>query len=166
MGEQDCCAANLVKSPGLLHGKMARAKIILASHRKTFAFQGCSPCSARVSSSRGRRQDHRNGVTLLQEQHKAQLKSMVAANKQAMDTMFERMNALIMGRGKAAYKVTAPVTNSNTGRAPSTTNHNKKRCTNRGKFVFHKPETCYELKTNASKRYPGWKSSKNSRALV
>ncbi len=30
-------------------------------------------------------------ITLLQEQHKAQLKSMVAANKQAMDAMFERM---------------------------------------------------------------------------
>ncbi len=43
---------------------------------------------------------------LLQEQHKAQLKLMVAANKQAMDGMFERMNALITGQGKAADKVT------------------------------------------------------------
>jgi hypothetical protein len=93
--------------------------------------------------------------TLLQEQHKAQLESMVATNKQAMDVMFEHINALIVGQGKAVDKVTAPITNSNTGCSPSTTNRNKKKCTNCGKLVFHKPETCYELKTNASKRYPG-----------
>jgi hypothetical protein len=85
--------------------------------------------------------------TLLQEQHKAQLKSMVAANQQAMDTMFECMNAL-------------------TGCAPSITNHNKKRCTNCSKLVFHKPETCYKIKTNTSKCYTGWKSSKNTSVPV
>ncbi len=79
--------------------------------------------------------------TLLQEQHKAQLKLVVAANKQAMDIMFEHMNVFIMGLCKAADKVTAPITNSNTGRAPSTTNCNKKRCTNCGKLIFHKLET-------------------------
>jgi hypothetical protein len=104
--------------------------------------------------------------TLLQEQHKAQLKSMATANKQAMDTMFERMNALIAGHGKAVDKVTAPITHSNTSCAPSTTNRNKKRCTNYGKLVFHKPETCYELRTNTSKHYPGWKSSNNASAPV
>jgi hypothetical protein len=66
--------------------------------------------------------------TLLQEQHKAQLESMAAANKQAMDMMFECMNALIAGHGKAADKATAPITNSNIGHAPSTINRNKKRC--------------------------------------
>ncbi len=64
--------------------------------------------------------------TLLQEQHKAQLESMAAANKQAMDTMFERMNALIVGHSKVADKATAPITNSNTGCAPSIANHNKR----------------------------------------
>jgi hypothetical protein len=52
---------------------------------------------------------------LLQEQHKAQLKSMAAANKQAMDPMFVLMNALITGQGKAADQVTARIPNSNTG---------------------------------------------------
>ncbi len=94
--------------------------------------------------------------TLLQEQHKAQLELMAATNKQAMDAMFEHMNMLIAGHGKAADKVTVPIPSSNTGRAPSTTNCNKKRYTNCGKLVFHKPETCYKLKTNTSKRYPGW----------
>jgi hypothetical protein len=76
------------------------------------------------------------------------------------------MNALIAGQSKAVDKVTAPITNSNTGHASSTTNCNKKRCTNCRKVAFHKPETCYELKTNASKRYPGWKLSKNASAPV
>jgi hypothetical protein len=103
---------------------------------------------------------------LLQEKHKAQLESMAAANKQAIDTMFERTNALIAGHGKAVDKVTAPITNNNTCCTPSPMNHNKKRCMNCRKLVFHKLETCYELKTNASKHYPGWKSSKNASAPV
>jgi hypothetical protein len=39
-------------------------------------------------------------LALLQEQHKAQLEVMVAANKQAMDIMLECMNVLISGQGK------------------------------------------------------------------
>jgi hypothetical protein len=103
---------------------------------------------------------------LLQEQHKAQLKPMVAANKQAMDAMFERINMLIAGHGKAADKVSATIPNSNTGHAHSTTTCNNKTCVNCRKLVFHKPETCYELKTNTCKRYPGWKSCKNASAPV
>jgi hypothetical protein len=105
-------------------------------------------------------------LALLQEQHKAQLKVMVAANKQAMDAMLERMNALITGQGKAADKATAMIPNSNTGKASNITNRGKKVCTSCRKLVFHKPQTCYELESNASKRYPGWKSSKVSSAMV
>jgi hypothetical protein len=43
-------------------GKMARAKTIFASHRKTVVVQGCSPRSPRAGSSRGRRQDNRYDV--------------------------------------------------------------------------------------------------------
>ncbi len=88
---------------------------------------------------------------LLQEQHKAQLKAMAAANKQAIDTMLEHMNALIAGQGKAADKPTAMVPNSDTGQAPS----KKKVFTNCGKLIFHKRQTCYEVESKASKRYPG-----------
>ncbi len=92
---------------------------------------------------------------LLQKQHKAQLKAMVVANKQAMDAMLECMNALIAGQGKATEKSTATVLNSNTDQAPNTANRKKKVCTNCGKLVFHKPQTCYKLESNASKCYPG-----------
>jgi hypothetical protein len=74
-------AANLAESPGLLHRKMARAKTIFASHRKTVMVQGCSPCSPRAGSGSGRRQDTAMMFALLQEQHKAQLEAMAAANK-------------------------------------------------------------------------------------
>ena len=93
-------------------------------------------------------------LALLQEQHKAQLKVMVAANKQAMDAMLERMNALITGQGKAADKATAMIPNHNTGQASNTTNCRKKVCTNCKKLVFYKPLTCYELESNTSKHYP------------
>jgi hypothetical protein len=103
---------------------------------------------------------------LLQEQHKAQLESMAAANKQAMDAMFERMNVLIASQGKVADKVTPTIPNSNTGNASSTTNLKRKKCANCRKLIFHKPETCYELESNASKHYPGWELCKSNGAPV
>ncbi len=93
---------------------------------------------------------------LLQDQHKAQLKVMAAANKQTMDAMLEHMNALIAGQGKALDKATAMIPNSNTGQASNTKNCKKKVCANCRKLIFHKPQTCYELESNTSKCYPGW----------
>ncbi len=135
-------------------GKMARLKTILASHRKTFAVQGCSPSSTTMM------------FALLQDQHKAQLEAMAAANKQAMDAMLERMNELSEGQGKAADKVTTTIPNSNIVHASNTTNCKKKVCATCGKLIVCKPQTCYELESNASKRYPGWKSSKVDSATV
>ena len=96
----------------------------------------------------------------LQDKYKAQLEAMGAANKQVLDAILERMNALIAGQDKAADKVTAMIPNSNTGQASNTANHKKKVCTNCGELVFHK------LEANTSKRYPGWKSSKVDSATI
>jgi hypothetical protein len=60
---------------------------------------------------------------LLHDQHKAQLKAMAAAKKQAMDLMLKRINTLIASQSKAADKVTATIPNSNTDHASNTTNH-------------------------------------------
>ncbi len=76
------------------------------------------------------------------------------------------MNALIAGQGKAVDKPTATVPNSNTSQAPNIVNRKKKVCTNCGKLVFHKPQTCYKVESNASEHYPGWKSSKVASATV
>ncbi len=80
--------------------------------------------------------------------------------------MLERMNALIAGQGMAADKVTATIPNSNTGQVSNTKNCKKKVCANCKKLVFYVPQTCYELESNASKRYPGWKLSKVNSATV
>ncbi len=80
---------------------------------------------------------------------------MAAANTQAMDAMLERMNALIAGQGKLADKVTAMTPNSNIRHTSNTTNRKKKECANCRKLIFNKPQTCYELESYASKRYPG-----------
>jgi hypothetical protein len=85
---------------------------------------------------------------------------MAVANIQAMDAMLEHMNALIAGQGRATDKPTATVPNSNSGQAPNTANCMKKERTNCVKLIFHKPQTCFELESSASKHYPGWKSSK------
>ncbi len=89
--------------------------------------------------------------TLLQEQHKSQLDAMAAANQKAMDAMFQQMNAIIAGQGKAADKENAPPANDNAGNSTGVTKRNKKKCTHCGKHVFHKPTDCYELEANTSK---------------
>jgi hypothetical protein len=162
MGEQNRHAANLAESPGLLHGKMARAKTILASHHKQLQFKDVALAAQEPAAAEEEGETTAMMFALLYDQHKAQLEAMAAANKQAMDAMFEHMNVLIAGQGKVADKVTATIPNSNTGQASNTPNRKKKVCTNSGKFVFHKPQTCYELESNAKKRYPGWQLSINN----
>jgi hypothetical protein len=39
---------------------------------------------------------------------------------------------------------------------------NRKKCTHCGKYVFHKPSDCYELKADISKHWTGWKSVKDA----
>ena len=100
---------------------------------------------------------------LLQEQHKAQLDAMASANQKAMDAMFERMNAIVAGNGPGPDKEnTPPGGNVNPGNDTGTTKRKKKKCPHCGKTVFHKAAECYELEANASKRWTGWKSVKET----
>ncbi len=112
---------------------------------------------------------------LLQDQHKAQLEAMVAAYKQAMDAMLERMNVLIAGKGKAADKVTATIPNSNTGHASNTMNHKMKVCTKCRKLIFHKPQTALSLSPtqasitqdgNQAKPTVGWSDRDWGRQII
>ncbi len=50
---------------------------------------------------------------LLQEQHKAQMEAMLAANQKAMELMMERMNALVAGAQKGHDKENAPSAGNN-----------------------------------------------------
>ena len=58
--------------------------------------------------------------TLLQEQHQSQLEAMAAANKEAMEAMMERMNALVTAQGGRKYN-------------PAADKENEPPPTNRGK---------------------------------
>ena len=100
---------------------------------------------------------------LLQEQHKAQLDAMASANQKAMEAMFERMNAIVAGNGPGPDKEnTPPGGNVNPGNDTGTTKRKKKKCPHCRKTVFHKAAECYELEANASKRWTGWKSAKET----
>jgi len=102
---------------------------------------------------------------LLQEQHRTQLDAMAAANQKAMDVMFEKMNAMVAGKGTGPDKENAPPgTNVNPGAVNDTgpTKRKKKKCPHCGKTVFHKAAECYELEVNANKRWAGWKSVKDT----
>ncbi len=89
---------------------------------------------------------------------------MAALNQKAMETMFERINAIIANNGKTTNKENNPPALSNSGNSSSSgTKRNRKKCRNCGKLiVFHKPTACLELEANAGKRWPGWKSVKDT----
>jgi hypothetical protein len=109
---------------------------------------------------------------LLQEQHQSQLEAMATANKEAMEAMMERMNALVTAQGGRKYNPAAdkenepPPTNrgkeDNTKKGP--TRRKKALCPHCKAFVYHKPEKCLELEANKEKRWPGWKSIKAATA--
>ena len=102
---------------------------------------------------------------LLQEQHRAQLNAMAAANQKAMDVMFERMNAMVAGKGTGPDKENAPPggnANPSAENDTGTTKLKKKKCPHCGKTAFHKAVECYKLEVNASKRWTGLKSVKDT----
>jgi len=56
--------------------------------------------------------------------------------------------------------------NVNPGNNPGSTKRTKKKCPHCGKHVFHKAADCYELEANASKRWTGWKSVKETEEMT
>jgi len=103
---------------------------------------------------------------MLQEQHDKQSAAMAAMNKANMDTMMERMNALVAGRGgdrctpaQKPDKENTPPSGSNISPPvnPDTKKPRKKKalCPHCKTFVLHKFENCYELEVNKNKRWPG-----------
>jgi hypothetical protein len=102
---------------------------------------------------------------LLQEQHQVQLDAMATASQKAMDAMFEWMNDIVVGNGRVGLtdkENIPPVGNVNPGNDNGSTKQTKKKCPHCGKHIFHKPADCYELEANASKRWTGWKSVKET----
>ena len=78
---------------------------------------------------------------LLQEQHRAQLDAMASANQNAMEAMFERMNAIVAGNGPGPDKENLPPGGNikpGPGNDTGTTKRKKTKCPHCGKTVFYK----------------------------
>jgi hypothetical protein len=103
---------------------------------------------------------------LLQEQHKSQMEAMAAANQKSMDAILEQMKAVLVGQGKAADKENVQPANANSGTGTSGAARKNKRCPHCRKHVFHMAANCYELEANASKRWTGWKSVRNTKVTA
>jgi len=104
---------------------------------------------------------------MLQEQHAKQIAQMEATNKTNMDSLLERMNAMIGSNGRRPTQQpdkenTSPSGNiiPPTGGGERVKKPRKKKtlCPNCKTFVLHNPSLCYELEANKATRYPGWKS--------
>ena len=104
--------------------------------------------------------------SMLQEQHEKQMATMAASNKANMDTMMEKMNALVAadgGRKTHTNKENQPPagtagSGSGGGDVSKKPQLKKALCPNCKSFVYHSPDKCYELEANKASRYPGWKS--------
>ncbi len=105
---------------------------------------------------------------MLQELHNKQIAAMTATNKANMDTMMERMNALVTdGAGRRPTQQdkasTLTVRNSLPSLTGSGTTQPKKPkrrkciCPHCKMFVLHKHKNCVNLKANKDKCWPGWK---------
>ena len=102
---------------------------------------------------------------MLQDQHAKQIAQMEATNKANMNSMMERMNALLTANGGKHHpdkENTPPGVNvgqpAGGGERVKKPRKKKTLCPNCKTFVLHKPELCYELDANKASRYPGWKS--------
>jgi hypothetical protein len=135
-----------------------------AATAKHLQFRDAALASQELAAAEDKGKSTAIMFALLQEQHKAQLESMVASNKLAMDAMFEHKNVLVAGQGKAVDKENTLPANNRTGSGTGGTKYNRKRCMHCGKHVFHKVANCYELKANASKHWTGWKLVKDDSA--
>ena len=104
---------------------------------------------------------------MLQEQHAKQIAQMEATNKTNMDSLLERLNAMIGSNGRRPThqpdkENTPPPGNikppTGGGKRVNKPRRKKTLCPNCKTFVLHKPSLCYELEANKATRYPGWKS--------
>jgi hypothetical protein len=103
---------------------------------------------------------------MLQEQHNRIIAAMEATNKANIDTMTERMNALMAGAGGRRpthhdKEITPTVGNSLPTSTRSGTTQPKKpkrhkcMCPHCKMFVLYKPKNCVELEANKNKLWPG-----------
>ena len=99
---------------------------------------------------------------MLQHQHAKQIAQMEAANKTNMESLMEKMNAIVAANGARPTdkENTPPAGNVKPPTGEPTKKPRKKKtlCPNCKTFVLHKPDLCYELEANKASRYPGWKS--------
>ena len=102
---------------------------------------------------------------MLQDQHAKQIAQLEASNKSTLDSLLERMNALVAANG--AHTIHQPDKENNppagninppAGERIKKPRKKKTLCPNCKTFVLHKPALCYELEANKASRYPGWKS--------
>jgi len=82
------------------------------------------------------------------------------------------MNALVTAQGGRKHNLTADKENASplTNRDKEDdikqghTRRKKALCPHCKAFVYHKPKKCLELEANKDKRWPGWKSIKETTA--
>ena len=100
---------------------------------------------------------------MMQEQHDKQIAAIMLANKNSMDAVMERMNALVAGKGGGKG---ASMTQQNEKEKIEPTDDSKAKKPTRDKHicphcklkVLHKAANCLELEENAHRRWTGWKS--------
>jgi hypothetical protein len=134
---------------------------------KQSRFKEAALAAQEIATAEEEGETHAMMFALLQDQHKAQIEVLTAANTASMNAIMEKMNAMIAnnadGRKQPDKENTPPNTNGGDNGARKA-KRKKTLCPHCNTLVFHKPANCYELEANKDKRWTGWKSIKESPA--
>jgi hypothetical protein len=113
-------------APRLLYSEVAGAPPIFPGDGEQSRFKDAAIAAQELAAAEEEGEATAMMFALLQEQHKSQMDVMAASNQKAMETMFERMNAIIANNGKSADKENNPPAASNLGSSNSGTKRNRK----------------------------------------
>ncbi len=97
MVEQASCIADMGQAPDILHQEMAGTQAILHTTAKQSCFKEVKLLPQETAAAEEEGKSQAMLFAMLQKQHDRQITAMTATNKANMDTMLERMNALVTG---------------------------------------------------------------------
>ncbi len=162
LGEQGCNGTIVGGTPDILHKEVAGAKAILVTTAKQSQFKEAALLAQETAAAKEEGETQVLLFAMLQDQHVKQIVQMEATNKTNMDTMMERINALVAAGGvRHAHQPdkvnTSPGSNViplGGGAQAKKPRRKKALCPNCKCFVMQKPASCFKLKANKASCYP------------
>ncbi len=99
MGKQNSGTADMGRAPEVLHRQWLEREQYSATTAKQSRFKEAALLAQETAAAEEEGELQAMLLAMLQEQHDKQITAMAATNKANMDSMMERMNAMVAGKG-------------------------------------------------------------------